>query len=101
MEQKLWAVAFILALLKAQLDFFDGRTEGEGTLQTQGFTSIQVNTIYSPIQILENLFSGDITRSPLPWATSGDTEISPPKTMETVYNMRLHGKQMTQSIKLH
>ena len=30
MEQKLWSLALVLALLKIRLDFFHGRTDGDG-----------------------------------------------------------------------
>ena len=36
MKQKLWTLAFVLALLMTQLDFFQGRMGGGGTLETQG-----------------------------------------------------------------
>lgn len=35
MQQKLWTPAFVWALLKAQLDFLQGGTEGDGTLGNQ------------------------------------------------------------------
>lgn len=35
MKQKLWTLAFALALMKTRLDFFHGRMEGDGTLGTQ------------------------------------------------------------------
>lgn len=40
-EQKLWAITLILVLLKSQLHFLHGGVEGNGTLGTQGFHSIE------------------------------------------------------------
>ena len=37
MRQKFWTLAFVLALLKTRLDSFDGRMEGDGTRETQGW----------------------------------------------------------------
>lgn len=81
LEQRLWAVALTLALLKTRLDFFQGRMEEEGTLETQGSNSIQISITHSPVEVSENPCSHDITRSPLPLVTGGDTEVSPPVTI--------------------
>lgn len=70
-----WATALILALLKTQLDFFLGKTKGNGTLETQGFESTEIKlsaTSHPPVRVSENSFSHDITRNPLPLATGGD-----------------------------
>ena len=50
MEQKLWTLGFVLALPKAQLEFFHGETEGDGTLETQGAASIstRINHFTAP-----------------------------------------------------
>ena len=40
MARKPWTLAFVLALLKAWLDFFYGGTDGDGT---QGQTSTRLN----------------------------------------------------------
>lgn len=76
-EQKLWAMTLILALLKTQLDFSLGGPEGDGTLETKGLNSSQINISHSPMQVSENSFSPDIARSPLPPAAGGDMESSP------------------------
>ena len=43
MKRNLWTLAFVLTLLKTQLDFSHGRTKGDGTLEAQGQISIQIN----------------------------------------------------------
>lgn len=54
MEWKLWSTASIVALLKAQMDFFLGGgrqgTKRNRTFETQGFDSIEIkfSTIYHP-----------------------------------------------------
>lgn len=42
MEQKLWSLALILALLKTKWDFFLGGTKGNETLETQGWDSTEI-----------------------------------------------------------
>lgn len=71
MEWNLWT----LTLLELQLHFFYGRTEGEGTLETQGFNSTQMKIIPSPMQVSEYSFSWYITRIPLPQAKVRDEDL--------------------------
>lgn len=47
--------------------------KGNGTLETQGLNSMQTNATHSHVQVSENS-SCDITRNPLPAATSGDAK---------------------------
>ena len=51
MKQKLWALAFVLALLKTQLNLFHSRVEGDGKLKTQGqiSTELKLATSQSPM----------------------------------------------------
>lgn len=63
-EWKLWTLALILALLKHQLDFFHGWTRGIRTLEIEGFNSMQIKIAHSPMQVSENPFSMDISRTP-------------------------------------
>lgn len=64
-KQKLWVMALILVLLKMNGSFsLVGGREGGGTLETQGFNSMQINVTHSLGQISENSFSCDIARSP-------------------------------------
>ena len=48
MKQELWTVAFVLALLRTQLDFFHGGTGRDGTPETQGQPSSQINHFATP-----------------------------------------------------
>ena len=73
MEHKLWTLAFVLALLKTQLDVFQGKTKGDGTLGSQEgdplsfMSSIKFTTEpHLPIRVSGNSFSCDTTRTPLP-----------------------------------
>ena len=72
MEQRLRAVAFILALLKRRLDFFHCKTDRDGTLGSQeGNPSVYIaNKLQhrptSSREGLGNSFLLDITRTPLP-----------------------------------
>lgn len=43
MRQKLWTLAFVLAFLKTQLDFCHHEENRDGTLETQGSISTQIN----------------------------------------------------------
>lgn len=72
---------FNLSSAEDKMDFFLGGIEGDGTLKTQGFNSTPISIPHSPMQVLENSFSGYITRSPFPLATSGDREDTPPITL--------------------
>lgn len=58
-------MASVLVLLKAQLDFFFDRTKGNEIMKTQGYNFMQISATHSPMPVLENSFSSDITRSPL------------------------------------
>ena len=42
MKQKLWALAFVLALLRSWI-FFHGGTNGDGRLETQGQLFTKIN----------------------------------------------------------
>lgn len=66
MEQKLRTLALILAPLKAKWDFFPGGTEGNGTLETQGFDSTQIIITRSSVRVLENYFSRDHLKNSTP-----------------------------------
>lgn len=57
MEDKLWAMILILALLKPQLLFFYGNTGGGENLETRGFNSMQIKITCSPMWVSENHFS--------------------------------------------
>ena len=48
MKQKLWTLAFVLASLRTCSNFFHGGTEGDGTLETQGQISTQINHLATP-----------------------------------------------------
>lgn len=67
-------MVLILAQLKTWLDVFLGGMEGDGNLETQEINFTQINTIHSPMQVSENSFSCDITRSPLSPGAGGGTE---------------------------
>lgn len=58
----------------AQPDFLLGKTEGEGTLGTQRFNSVQINATQSPVGVSKNSFSHDIARI---LATGEDMDRSP------------------------
>lgn len=83
-EQKLWAMALILAVLKTKWVFFHGRMEGDGTLETKGLNSTErkLSTApHSPMGASGNIYSHDTPRSPLPPSIGGDTESTSSKTM--------------------
>lgn len=80
MEQRLWAVAFILALLKTSLDFFHGR-RGKVTLETRGFNSREIKITHPLVQISGNSFPCNSARTPLPLVTDRDTEDTPLVTL--------------------
>lgn len=42
MEQKLWTLALLLALLDVQLPIFQEWIKGNGTLRTQGYDSMKI-----------------------------------------------------------
>ena len=72
MKQKLWAMAFILALLKSKSDLFHGERDGDGTLGSQeenplNFTSsIKFTTKHHPpTWVSRNSFPHDTERTPL------------------------------------
>ena len=52
MKQKLWTLAFALALLDALLHFFHGTMDRDGTVETQGQipTRINLTTPQSPVR---------------------------------------------------
>lgn len=54
-----------------EMGLFHGRTAGVGTLETQGFNSIDTS---SSMGASENCYSSDTPRSPLPLTTGGDTD---------------------------
>lgn len=81
MKQKLWAMALILALLRANWDFFYGGMEGYGALATQGCNFTQINATQSPVRVSENSFSHSITRNTHSPATGGDKASSPQITL--------------------
>lgn len=79
--QKLWALAFVSALLNTWLDFFHGGIDSNGTLRTQEghsfdfASSTQINLTtkpHPPLWVPGNAFSRDIARTPLPPPTSGE-----------------------------
>ena len=67
MKQKLCTLAFVLALLNTELDFFHSRKEGDGTLKTQGAacisTRIDLATSQSPVCGSLKYFPHDPTES--------------------------------------
>lgn len=77
MEWKLWTMALILALLKTKLDFSHGGMEGNATLETQGFNFTKIKITHPPVPVSGNSFPCDITRTPLPPVTDGDTDGTP------------------------
>lgn len=74
---RLWAMAFILALLKAQLDLVLGR---RWNLENSGIWLHADKCHSCPMQVSENPFH-DTARSPLPLATGGDAASSPRITL--------------------
>ena len=74
-EHKLWAVAFILALLKARLDFFHGRMDGAETLGNHegnplnSTSSVNHHRAPSSWAGLRKFFSFRYHRAPLPPVT--------------------------------
>lgn len=73
MEQTLWTLALLPALLNPQLYPFQDWFRGNGTSETQGCNSTEIKTIHPPMQILENSFSQHIVRTQ-PQALSGERE---------------------------
>lgn len=73
---KLWAQALLLALLEPHLHIFQDWFKDSGTLQPEKYKSMQIKTIHSPMQVLENPFSEDIARAnPFPLATEEYTNL--------------------------
>ena len=76
MEQKLWTLAFVLALLKTRLGLVHGETDGDGTLRNQegnplNFTSSIKFTMkpHPPVRVSGNSFPCDTTRTHFSLAT--------------------------------
>lgn len=59
-------LALLPALLKPQLHIFQNWMEGNGTLEPEKYNSTQIKPIHHPVRGLENSFSPDIARTPLP-----------------------------------
>lgn len=66
MVQKLWTLAYVLALLRTWLDFFHDGTEGDGTLETQGQIPRQINHLATPQSLCMGLWNACLT---IPWTT--------------------------------
>lgn len=66
MKQKLWTLTFVLALRKARWDFFQGGTEGDGTLETQRQvpTPIHFATPQSLVNVSLECFPRDPVEQP-------------------------------------
>lgn len=74
MERKLWTLAFFLAFLKPQLQFYDWNKES-GTLGTHGCNpmEIKLSTIsHPPLGASGNAYSCGTLRIPLPLAAGKD-----------------------------
>lgn len=75
MEQKFWAMASILVLIKTQLEFLLGWIKQNRILETQWFNStpIKLSTkSHPPVGMSEYSFSSDNTRNPHFSAIGGD-----------------------------
>ena len=77
-EQKLWAVAFVLALLATRLHLFHGEVDGDGTLGSQdgsplNFTQSINHTTepHPPVWVSGNSFPRDTARTNFPLITHG------------------------------
>ena len=73
MEQNLWEVAFILGLLKTRLDFFHGKMDGNGTLESQERNPLNFPPLikftavpHLLVWVSGNSFLCGVTRTPLP-----------------------------------
>lgn len=83
---KLWTLSLLSAVLEPRLHIFQNWFKDHGTLQTKKYNSIQIKIIHSLVRVLENSFSEDMARIPLPLVTEEFYPPTPPATVWLTLN---------------